>query len=80
MFDKEEKVYYRGSIENGKSYCGLPTTIIELIYQGTKLAIIKHKDGVDINEYVEKGFVSEKYRDSCISVLLVSENTLEKIL
>lgn len=80
MFSIEDKVYYKGSIEDKKIYQGLTTTIIELIHNETKMAIIKHKDGTDINEYINKGLVNEKYRDSGLTVLLVSENTLEKIL
>jgi hypothetical protein len=80
MFKKEDKVYYRGSIENKKVYRALTTIIIELVHTDTKMALIKHTDGFDINEYIDSGLVGEKYRDSGINVLLVSENTLEKIL
>lgn len=94
MFKVKEQVYYKGSSEPSipfekdaetknlkKKYFGsCDTEIISLIHDTVKMAVIKHRDGYDINIFVDAGVVPEKYRDSGITAIIVLENTLEKML
>jgi hypothetical protein len=89
MFKIDEEVYYKGSEEKitpsegeeiKKHFKPITTRIISLIHNETKMAVIKHENGLDVNIFIDSGIVPENYRDSLITVLLVNENTLEKIM
>lgn len=94
MFKLEEKVYFKGTEdyvvpfvqeENSEELKKIhfkpqTTNILALVQEETRLALIKHERGYDINVFVDAEIVPEKYRDSNITAILVAESLLEKIM
>lgn len=90
MFQIEESVYFKGTseieipfdleVKKKKKYKPLVTNIISTFHDDVKMYVIRHKDGFDINLFIDAGLAHDSYKDSGITAIMVSGNTLEKIM